>query len=296
MRIRVWGASTLRGFTDCISLAFQAQSAYSMEEKDFDFALIQLHGAPQATEEDAEILEATSQIKVPKIYLIHRPDEILLQLRVSSYFESHPEAQIIFLGDLVLSLPFWQKRISKIQVIPHPFMDVSMPKETDKAVVGSFTSWGEMRKLEHFLQLTEMLKSSDRFCFKVGGSGIDAQSLPPHVELSKEFFVPHFNVQLYHLNERKRLGESSGSLHRGVSVPVIFEANGMERLENINVVKVLADDDLKRIDFKGAASQIIKVHEECLKPWLESNRQSACKNSPGGFALSVLKAFIKNDY
>jgi hypothetical protein len=292
-RVKIWGASTLDAFTARITEGFQAEQALTTTSKEFDFALVQLHGSPNSKEEDEHILETTSDVTAPKIFLVHRPDEIISNPKFISYFERHLDARFILLGDLVFGLPFWKSRIKNIKVIPHPYMDFSTPHD-GQTVVGSFTSWGEMRKLEHFVRLAEALKDSTRLQFKIGGTGIDKASIPSYIEITEKFFVPHFNVQLYHLNGRKRLGESSGSLHRGISIPVIFEANGMERLEKIRAVKVTADNDLKEIDFSGAALQIIKIESENLRSWLEANRQSALKNSPQAFARSLLNFFSQN--
>jgi hypothetical protein len=291
-QLKIWGASTLDAFTSKITEGLQSEQTFIDRSGEFDFGLVQLHGSPQAKDEDEHILEMTSGLTVPKIYLIHRPDEILSNPKFISHFKYHTDAHFILLGDLVFGLPFWQCRIKKTKVIPHPYTDFSMPQE-GKPIVGSFTSWGEMRKLEHFIRLVDALKNTTTLQFKVGGPGIDRSTLPSSIEVSEKFFVPHFNVQLYHLNGRKRLGESSGSLHRGISIPVIFEANGMERLENIKVVKVPADEDLKKIDFVSAAAQIIKIESEILQSLLESNKQSALKNSPQTFAKSVLNFFLE---
>jgi hypothetical protein len=291
LRVKIWGASTLEGFTGKITEGFRLEQVAVESSGIFDCGLVQLHGSPQAKDEDERLLAETSKLEIPKIYLIHRPDEIISNSRFVSCFENDEAAQFILLGDLVLEMPFWAKRTSRVTVIPHPYLDFSMPPREGRAIVGSFTSWGEMRKLEHFVRLAEALKGAPHLQFKIGGTGLDRAKVPSFIEITENFFVPHFNVQLYHLNGRKRFGESSGSLHRGVSIPVIFEANGMERLENIMAIKVAADDDLNNIDFAQAASQIAALDSLSLHSWLEHNKRSAVKNSPQAFARAVLRCF-----
>jgi hypothetical protein len=144
------------------------------------------------------------------------------------------------------------------------------------------------------LRLVEQLEKHDhssRFSFKIGGVGFEDFDLPKNVETTKQYFVPHFNVQLYHLHGKKRWGESSGSLHRGISVPVIFEANGAERLEGVRVVKIDADDDLRQIDFKKAADEIARIAAQGIESALACNLAAAKKNSLAAFAQNVLECF-----
>lgn len=115
--------------------------------------------------------------------------------------------------------------------------------------------------------------------------------IPSFVKVVDGPFVPHFNVQLYHLKGKKRYGESSGSLHRGISIPVVFEANGAERLENIRCIKIKADDDLHLINFEEAAAETLELAEGGFQDILSHNKRSALKNSVGSFARSVIKAF-----
>jgi hypothetical protein len=148
-----------------------------------------------------------------------------------------------------------------------------------------------MRSLSHYSLLVEQLKDRDFLEFRIGGRGVGDFAVPSRVQLSKEYFTPHFNVQLYHLLGKKRYGESSGSLHRGISVPVIFEANGAERLEGFKAIKVDADDDLKNINFEKAAAEILALAKNGIDPVLEINKSVAQKNSVGFFARSALAFF-----
>lgn len=249
-------AKTLQTFTEAVVPAFQRAGLT-------EFA--QLHGAPAAREDDRAIFAAIADQRVP--VLIHRPDEILeLGLDLARL-----RGPIFHLGDLVT----WPGL--DVTVVPHPFLSLERPPHASKPIVGAFTAWGEMRKLEHFEQLVAHLDPA-RFEFRVGGPGSGSDVAP---------FVPHFNVQLYHLHGRKRFGESSGSLHRGVTVPVIFEANGAERLEGLTCVKVPADDSLTQIDFAHAAREIERMD---LNTALRVNEVQAKANTPEVFARKIAEA------
>lgn len=295
MKIQIHGARTLKSFTAMINEGFKALS-----EVDDQFELVQIHGSPESLVEDKFIL---SQLNPqPKIFLLHRPDEILLDSELKYFFETHPLQKIVLLGDLILKDPFWNARREFIKVIPHPFLDLNLPvKSRDQFVIGSFTSWGEMRKLEHFFSLLDELKKTsvwDSLCPRIGGTIegtiLRTSHVDHQIEVSSDFFVPHFNIQLYHLGGKKRLGESSGSLHRGVGIPVIFEANGTERLEDLRVIKVIADNELSNIDFTKAA---LDIEDLILKNRVDEvllhNLASAQRNSPTLFAQKVLDFYLK---
>ena len=80
---------------------------------------------------------------------------------------------------------------------------------------------------------------------------------------------PLFNTQLYHLHGAVRTGESSGSVHTRACVPVIFEMNGAERVERLEVVRVpyanAADADSALFD--QAAERIVALASggECVR-------------------------------
>lgn len=285
------GAATLTKFTEAIEAGFRELNVLDNP----GLELVQIHASPLSLQEDLVLLQAAQISDSKKIFLIHRPDELLLHSKLMEYFIQNPRALIIVLGDLVLNLEFWKARREFIHVIPHPYLDVNLPtRHQNKFVIGSFTAWGEMRKLEHFFTLTEEISQSslvDKVHFLIGGT-INGQSLkradmPEQINLSEDFFIPHFNVQLYHLNGKKRLGESSGSLHRGISVPIIFEANGIERTEGIRVIKIESDDDLKMIDFKKAAQAVNQLMSD-MDQHINFNRERALLNLPQHFARRIL--------
>lgn len=288
MDIRIHGAKTLEKFTSELIKGFDP-----LPEEDFLFDLFQIHASPQSLNEDKVILEEIKKIKTPKVILIHRPDELLLHPELKSAFDQNPEWKIIFLGDLALNDPFWQKRKSFITVIPHFYFSLNQAPKSARYTVGTFTSWGEMRKLEHYLELVKSLKKTDvadSLKFMIGGSNLHVSDVTEKdVQITEEAFIPHFNVQLYHLNGKKRFGESAGSLHSGVTIPVIFEANGMERIEGVRVIKIPANDDLTQVDYDSAAGEIARmIKQNEIQTHLSHNLKRARLNTSVDFANSVI--------
>lgn len=287
MKIKISGATTLIHFTNTIRSGF-IELGHQIVDEGEDFEILQIHASPASIQEDLRLLKKSPKI----IYLIHRPDELLLHVELVSFFEDY-ETKFILLGDLVLKEKFWSERRAYCEIIPHPFMYHSLPTKRDgKIVIGSYTSWGEMRSLEHISLLAEEFKGDKNIEFCVGGTlnskPLTLSDIPHSLTLVEEMFYPHFNVQLYHLNGHKRYGESSGSLHRGVSIPIIFEANGMERLEIFKVIKIESSHDLTSINFKKAADDIRLKVKESLSEDIEYNRLQSLKNTPVDFARKVV--------
>jgi hypothetical protein len=297
MKISLSHASALQGFTSSIAKSLLEVGCIQTDPADAQFHLVQIHGAPHSLKEDLHILERSLEVSGNKKYLIHRPDELLLNRRLKSFFLEHPDVKLIFLGDLVLRDSFWGSRTEHIRIIPHPYLDYSLPvRFEEKFVLGAFTSWGEMRSLTHFMNLASAFPSESKIAFFAGGTlegkPLTAQDLEgSRIQFAADLFYPHFNLQLYHLHQRKRFGESSGSLHRGISIPVIFEANGMERLEKIEVVKVESSEDLRTIHYKKAATEILNLIDSGPEKIIERNLLSALDNSPTNFACVLKKYF-----
>jgi hypothetical protein len=292
MKILVHGAKTLEKFTSELLSGFD-----SAEGNDYAFELFQIHASPNSLEEDKSILKRYIDCKGPKIILIHRPDELLLCPELKLSFEQNPQWKLIFLGDLALRDSFWKQRKSQIEVIPHFYSSLISAPKSSLYTIGTFTSWGEMRKLEHYFNLVDALKQSKQASsmqFIIGGT-LDGAKLSASdirdeaIKISEESFIPHFNVQLYHLHGKKRLGESSGSLHAGVSIPVIFEANGMERIEEVKVIKIAANDDLSQIDYASAAGEIsAMIEQHGVDTHIKHNLRQARLNTSVDFANSVI--------
>lgn len=277
--MELWHASTLASFTEAIRPGLVNLGGST--------TLIQIHGSPAARDEDRSLLDRAREISGSKVFLLHRPDEILLDAELRRYFELHPESRLLFLGDLIYRETFWAQRRALCRVIPHPQLDLSLPTPSVKLIVGAFTSWGEMRDPRHYFELVNHLSLDPKFEFRIGGTGLEGVSVPKTVQITTEPFVSHFNVQLYHLQGRKRYGESSGSLHRGVSIPVIFEANGAERLEGLHVIKIQADDELQTIEFARAADEIMSLTAAEFEQALRENWNAASRNSVARFGRDV---------
>ncbi len=304
MKVQIHGASTLRSFTDSITNGF-LEAGSDVVTRNPDVHFIQVHSSPESLLEDLEILKATEHI-TKAIFLFHRPDEFLLHEHMKTFFNDR-KVPIVLFGDLVQS-EFWNHRKDETRIIPHPFFNLARPSLSydEKIIVGAWTNWGEMRNLEHFFKLCSAIKKIDldeRFSFYAGGflNGklldnkilqSELMKLPmndgPAIEHSEEIFIPHFNTQLFHLNGKKRLGESSGSLHRGITIPVIFEANRAEEIENLKAIKIHADDELTVIDFGRAAQEIVGLTDDGYEKWLQFNLRSAQHNLPVDFARKIL--------
>jgi hypothetical protein len=130
MKIKIFGSPTLEHFTSAISNEFR-KSKTVVDNESFDVALIQIHGSVNSINYDLNILKDTSSIK-NKIFLIHRPDELLEYRELKEFFENNKNYQILFLGDLVFNFPFWHERKKNSFVIPHPFLDLNKPEKNPK--------------------------------------------------------------------------------------------------------------------------------------------------------------------
>lgn len=297
MKILIHGAQTLDKFTKELLLGFD-----SAEGIDYSFEIFQIHASPNSLDEDKAILAQFSNCKTPKVILIHRPDELLLHLDLKYFFETHQKINLIFLGDLAFKDSFWKSREEFITVIPHFYSSLNMPERSEAFTIGTFTSWGEMRKLDHFESLVQAIKkhkTHQKIHFKIGGS-LNGVALTQEdvkereIEITEESFIPHFNVQLYHLNDKKRFAESSGSLHAGISIPVIFEANGMERIEEVKVIKIEASDDLKEIAYDKAAKLILSmIDQNEVEKALSHNLKKARLNTSVDFANQAISMTLR---
>ena len=212
-------------------------------------------------------------------------------------YSSSAKAAFVLLGTYFVDAPYLQATGLPIEVVSHGFFVSDQSLQENPVVVGAHTGWGEMRSLRHAAQLLAAVFTRSENLPIVGylGGGprrelelrriddilVDAGlrafelvqvsqlSFPiqlashPRIIISHEGAPPPglgltFNLQLYHLNGAVRRGESSGSLHRGVSVPVILEMNGAEALEDLRVVKVPYDNSLEagEADWGAAAEEI----------------------------------------
>lgn len=254
------------------------------EEADAEFRIIQIHGAPAAREADLEIIQNLPKITAHLagcIILLHRPDEIRDSIpQFKSVLSRLPATTgLAMLGDLLIDDPCYQLTGLQRRVIPHGFFNLDTDISSLPIIIGSHTTWGEMRCLKRTLALLKAIANTETHLPIVGylgGAPAEALSrdsvskLLEQLEITNMFhlrdlevkfwreqmaaatantiflhagnapakFDVTFNVQLYHYGERIRMGESSGSLHASAGIPVIFEMNGSERLENLKTVQV----------------------------------------------------------
>lgn len=300
------GSPTLDHFSKALEACVDSMSCQN--------SLYQIHAAPDSLESDIEIFKELIQTSEPSLVLIHRPDELVLNLDLLNYLKKTTHHKFIFFGDLGLQNSIYNKL--NYHILPHPYLSIETTSLAYPHTVGSFTSWGEMRDLKHYLDLVLAFRDLDttNIQFKIGGT-LNKQSLTPQkfldwlkksqynpaqslylqetVQIKIEPFIPTFNTQLYHLNGKKRLGESSGSLHRGITIPVIFEANHIEKFEDISLIKINADQNLQSIDYKRASQDILNLSQNrnSLESTLSRNLDYAKTNLPQHFCEKLKTIF-----
>lgn len=294
-KVIIYGASTLDRYTKGILVDGFRNNGWGVEASDIDkkpeegTILFQLHGSPQAVEEDKKITDRISEAIAENdssklIILVHRPDEIqILHPNFDKVLATivHPTG-LVLLGDKHLEDDFFKADKTVRSVIPHGFFDLSQDLQTDPVVIGTNTTWGEMRSTEHALRLlTEVfrLNPESRVVGYLGGKPADkldivilkeevekvAPDFPVQfIDLGKfsfkdavkqkgnivlvqnggqsDDFSLTYNTQLYFLGKKVRTGESSGSVHISSGVPVILEMNGSESIEGLEVVKIPYSD------------------------------------------------------
>jgi hypothetical protein len=314
--VKIVGAKALEKYTDGILKQGFIDNSWKVSN-DAENIIIQIHGAPQSGEDDKVNLE---QIKhdivkndqIKRVILLHRPDEI--QLRFPELKEilktTKKPTGLTFLGDMHIADSFFDAPNLVKKAIPHGFFNISEMLQLTPVVIGSHTTWGEMRSIGHvFKILGEVFRKNGSIVGYVGGKPKDQlkleylrsqwNDLNPDLQATfldahKDKIVPSktnviftdsenvepenfglsFNVQMYFLNEKVRTGESSGSVHSSVGVPVILEMNGSEIIEDLKVIKVPygSKDDINSIDFKTGANLILKsINDKSYENMLKHN-------------------------
>ena len=286
-KVIVYGAQTLKQFTDGILIqGFKEVSSSGQGlNPDMEAVIYQIHGAPQSEEDDKTIIgkikgEIVKDDSKKKAILLHRPDEIQLRYPgLTKILEGTTKPWgLVMLGDMHIDDDFFKAKNIVRQVIPHGFFEnITTKLQSDPIIVGSHTTWGEMRSIEHILKLLGEVykaKNDQNIIGYIGGKPKDQLQIAAlqeqwnkhNADVSVVFKDAHdkralethkgkyiilvdstnampegisltYNVQLYYLNKRIRTGESSGSAHSSVSIPVVLEMNGSEVIEDIKVVK-----------------------------------------------------------
>lgn len=309
-KVVVYGAKTLKQFTDGILIqGFKEASLVGQGFNPNTQAIVyQIHGAPQAEENDKIIInkikrETVQDDGIKRVILLHRPDEI--QLRYPELKNILTNANnplgLVMLGDMHIDDDFFKAKNVERQVIPHGFFEnIPTKLQSDPIIVGSHTTWGEMRSTEHVLKLLgEIYRSKDgqTIAGYLGGKPKDQLQIKflqeqwnkHNTDVSVIFTDVHdkdaletkrgenivlvdstntmpdgvgltYNVQLYYLNDQVRTGESSGSAHSSVSIPVVLEMNRSEVIEDLKVVKIPygSQDNIGTIDFRKGADLIFQ--------------------------------------
>jgi hypothetical protein len=114
-----------------------------------------------------------------------------------------------------------------------------------------------------------------------------SKRMPPGIDIT-------FNVQLYHVGNAVRTGESSGSAHSGVSIPVVWEMNGAEAVEDLAVVKVpyTSRDAWRSADFSEGARLIAQsIRSGQFERDLDKNLGRARTMNPAWVAEQYIRLF-----
>jgi hypothetical protein len=300
-KVKILGAETLKRYSEKILRKGFTDNGWTVVDSSQDCTLYQIHGAPGAVEGDKliirEIKKDLSSPAAPKVsILLHRPDEIQ---------DRHPEVKdilensnrkfgLVFFGKWHINDPFYDSSKALKTVIPHGFFEFEPITQTDPIIIGTNTTWGEMRSTKQALELIDNLfdlKTDQNIIGYLGGKPADELD----IEHLKTFSTSHladvneyapgsdysgkktifidlnentpegmgitFNTQLYFYNGKIRTGESSGSAHTSLSIPVVFEMNDAEKAEGLEVVKVpyFSVNDVETADFSTGAKLIMNI-------------------------------------
>jgi hypothetical protein len=167
MKVALVGSPTLNRFTEGIlrkGLELNGCNVIS-DLAAAEFAIIQIHGAPAAVEADRGIIRNLPKARdcAGSVILLHRPDEIKDSMPDFKHTLTALPAStgLVMLGDLLINDPFYAHPQLARRVIPHGFFDIDCDISTDPIVIGSHTTWGEMRSIERVLLLLhEISKAS----------------------------------------------------------------------------------------------------------------------------------------
>lgn len=320
--ITIYGAKTLARYTEKMLVdGFQKNSweARVGDVSDFgniatDAVVFQLHGAPQSEKDDKVIMELIEAALgkndgVKKVILLHRPDELQKYTDLPNIL-SHTVQKfgLVFFGPRFAKDKFYPSNTKILKkVIPHGFFPLESHQklfQENPVVIGSHTTWGEMRSVEHALRLLgEVFVLNSKYKKNIVGylGGKPAEQLQigylksvcekinPEVSIAfldvrqyssfeeirntcasnivfidaldaqPSFFSLTFNAQMYYFGNVIRLGESSGSAHSMVSIPVVAEINDADLVEDMRLIKVPYGNanDINTLDFKQGAKRIV---------------------------------------
>ena len=158
-KVHILGAKTLDKYTEGILVEGFKNNSWEISET-AENVIYQIHGAPQSEEDDKVILGQIKQdiIKddqIKRVILLHRPDEIQLRFPElkNILITAKKPIGLTFLGDMHVNDSFFEAHNLIKKVIPHGFFNISEKLQIDPIVIGSYTTWGEMRSIEHIFKL-----------------------------------------------------------------------------------------------------------------------------------------------
>lgn len=165
--VRIYGAKTLERYTKGILVNGFKNNSWNVVEASLDAKvddgtdaiIFQLHGAPQSEVDDRKIIDLikysiTQDDSLKKVILLHRPDELQKFHELKDILLcSSREIVLVFLGDIHVNDDFYTSHNIRRRVIPHGFFPIDEQPQLDPVIIGSHTTWGEMRSLEHILKL-----------------------------------------------------------------------------------------------------------------------------------------------
>lgn len=350
----IYGAKTLERYTNQILVQgflnnfWEARKGppSSLSTTKADAVLYQIHGSPHAKEEDAIILKmlahalASNRKQRKIVVLLHRPDEIQVRYPAlkNILLKAKKEIGLVFLGNKHISDEFFPVQHIRKKIIPHGFFDLKPEFQIDPIVIGSHTTWGEMRSIEHALKLlievfrlgsdrnivgylggkpqkqltiNRLREVFKRFNFDNSIQLLDAHAysikqaigkarsginiiLADSLDSQPKEIGVTYNIQLYYLGNKIRTGESSGSLHASTGIPVIFEMNGSEEIEDLQVIKVpyTSVNDIESVDFLAGVKKIINsIDDGSFLKMLKHNLTQSKKFNNTFIAKSYINLF-----
>lgn len=325
--IAIYGAKTLARYADKILIEGFRKNSWEAWEASLDLdnfkniksdaVVFQLHGAPQSEKDDKIIMEIiacslSKKDSTKRVILFHRPDELQKYPGLPNILsQAVGKLGLVFFGPRFAKDKFYpsSEKILK-RVIPHGFFPMESHQkllQENPVVIGSHTTWGEMRSVEHVLRLLMEVfllnKENKRdIVGYLGGKPAEQLRIEYLKNLRKKinpevlitFFDVHkysnlkevikeniqtsniilvdmldtqpsflsltFNAQIYYFGNAIRLGESSGSAHSMVSIPVVAEINDADLVEDLRLIKVPYGNasDINTLDFKQGAKQIVE--------------------------------------
>lgn len=187
-KVRIYGAKTLDRYTQHILAEGFRNNQWVVEtdgevRSSIDAVIYQLHGAPQSEKDDDKIIKslksAVSKVdKMKTVVVLHRPDELQRYSELKEIL-SNPAKKIglVFFGDKHIDDDFFPSYNVIKRIIPHGFFPLKDYIQLNPVVIGSHTTWGEMRSIEHALKLLfeifKMYKGDRKVIGYLGGKPPD---------------------------------------------------------------------------------------------------------------------------